>query len=130
MTTYGFHPEAVLEYAEAAQYYIREAPPGVAEAFINAVESAVGGILAAPTQWRVVEEPGIRRYVFRRFPLFSTITGKQSRGALLSTPSCIAAASRATGDTESPNLAHALDAARRPCSHSRDHWLAASEAER
>jgi plasmid stabilization system protein ParE len=68
MTTYGFHPEALLEYAEAAKYYVREAPPGVAEAFITAVESAVGGILVAPTQWRVVEEPGIRRYVLRRFP--------------------------------------------------------------
>lgn len=68
MPTYGFHPEALLEYAEAAQYYLQEAPAGVAEAFITAVESAVAGILAAPTQWRVVEEPGIRRYVFRRFP--------------------------------------------------------------
>lgn len=68
MTTYGFHPEALLEYAEAAQYYLREAPPGVAETFITAVESAVGSILAAPNQWRVVEEPSIRRYVFRRFP--------------------------------------------------------------
>ena len=68
MTTYGFHPEAVLEYAEAAQYYLREAPPGIAEAFVSAVESGVGAIRANPTQWRVVEEPGIRRYVFRRFP--------------------------------------------------------------
>ena len=32
MATYGFHPEAPLEYAEAAQYFLREAPPGVAEA--------------------------------------------------------------------------------------------------
>ena len=68
MPTYGFHPEALLEYAEAAQYYLREAPPGVAEAFITAVESAADGILAAPTQWRIIEEPGIRRYVLRRFP--------------------------------------------------------------
>ena len=68
MATYGFHPEALLEYAEAAQYYLREAPSGVAEAFITAVELAISGILATPTRWRVVEEPGIRRCVFRRFP--------------------------------------------------------------
>ncbi len=68
MTTYGFHPEALLEYAEASQYYLREGPLGVAEAFVTAVESAVDGILAAPTRWRTVEEPAIRRYVFRRFP--------------------------------------------------------------
>jgi len=68
MTTCGFHPEALLEYAEATKYYLREASPQVAEAFIGAVETAIGGILAAPTRWRVVEEPYIRRYVFRRFP--------------------------------------------------------------
>ena len=61
MPTYGFHPEALLEYAEAVQYYLQEAPPGVAEAFITVVESAVDGILAAPTQWRIIGEPGIRR---------------------------------------------------------------------
>lgn len=80
MTTYGFHPEALLEYAEAAQYYLREAPPGVAEAFVTAVESAVDGILAAPTQWRSVEEPGIRRYVFRRFPFVLYYHWEADRG--------------------------------------------------
>jgi plasmid stabilization system protein ParE len=68
MASYGFHPDALLEYAEATEYYLEKAYPGVAEAFIAAVESAIGGILKAPTQWRVVEEPDIRRYVFRRFP--------------------------------------------------------------
>jgi len=66
--TYGFHPEALFEYAEATSYYLREASPRVAEAFIAAVESAISGILTAPTRWRVAEEPAIRRYVFRRFP--------------------------------------------------------------
>jgi hypothetical protein len=130
MPTYGFHPEALLEYAEAAQYYVREAPPGVAEAFITAVESAVEGILAAPTQWRIVEDRafvGMSSAVFRSF---STIIGKQNKGALASTPSCIAAENPATGDTESPNLAHALDAARGRCLHFRDHWRRASDAHR
>ena len=61
MATCGFHPEALLEYAEATDYYLREAPPGVAEAFIATVESAISSILAAPGRWRVVDEPGIRR---------------------------------------------------------------------
>jgi hypothetical protein len=68
MATCGFHPEALLEYADATEYYLHEASPRVAEAFVTAVESAVSNIRAAPTRWRVVEEPGIRRYVFRRFP--------------------------------------------------------------
>jgi plasmid stabilization system protein ParE len=66
--TYGFHPEALLEYAEATGYYLREASAGVAESFIEEVEAAVSEVVAAPTRWRVVEEPQIRRYVFTRFP--------------------------------------------------------------
>lgn len=68
MAAYAFHPEALLEYAEATTYYLREASPEVAEAFVAAVESAVAVVAAAPTRWRVFEEPQIRRYVFRRFP--------------------------------------------------------------
>ncbi len=63
-----FHPEALLEYADATNYYLREVSPEVAQAFVIAVESAIGVILAAPTRWRVVQEPDVRRYVFRRFP--------------------------------------------------------------
>src|SRR5437870_3309638 len=68
MPVYGFHPEALLEFAEATSYYLREASPQVADAFVGAVESAIDGLLEAPTRWRVVEQPNIRRYVFRRFP--------------------------------------------------------------
>lgn len=57
-----------MEYAEATNYYLREAPPGVAEAFTAAVESAVTGIVTAPSRWRVVDEPEIRRFVLRGFP--------------------------------------------------------------
>lgn len=68
MADYGFHPDALLEYAEATNYYLREAPPEVAERFVAVVESAIASLLSAPDRWRVVEEPGIRRYVFSRFP--------------------------------------------------------------
>jgi plasmid stabilization system protein ParE len=67
-TSYSFHPEALFEYAEAANYYLREASPRVAEAFVTAVEFAIAALVAAPGRWRAVEEPEIRRYVFSRFP--------------------------------------------------------------
>ena len=67
-TSYGFHPEALFEYAEATNYYLREASSRVADGFVAAVESAVATLVAAPMRWRVVEDPEIRRYVFSRFP--------------------------------------------------------------
>ena len=68
MASYGFHPEALREFADAAEYYVREASAGVAEAFINAVEAGIRDVVAAPTRWRIVEEPSIRRYLCRPFP--------------------------------------------------------------
>ncbi|RYD74923.1 MAG: type II toxin-antitoxin system RelE/ParE family toxin, partial [Verrucomicrobiaceae bacterium] len=50
--SYSFHPEALLEYAEAANYYLNEASPQVADRFVTAVESAIAGLVAAPTRWR------------------------------------------------------------------------------
>lgn len=67
-TRYGLHPEALFEYAEATNYYIREASARVADRFVTAVESAIFDLVADPTRWRVVEEPEIRRYVVSRFP--------------------------------------------------------------
>ena len=64
----AFHPEALVEFGEAASYYLREASPTVAEAFLSAVEFAVSALVSDPTRWRVVESPEIRRYVFSRFP--------------------------------------------------------------
>lgn len=68
MVAYRFHPEALLEYAEAANYYAREASPPVAQAFVSRVESAIRNVRESPTRWRIVEEPGVRRYPLRRFP--------------------------------------------------------------
>lgn len=66
--SYSFHPEALFEYAEAAHFYLRKASPRMAERFVTDVEAVVAALLREPTRWRVVEEPEIRRYVFRRFP--------------------------------------------------------------
>jgi plasmid stabilization system protein ParE len=67
-TDFRFHPEALADYAEAARYYLVEASPRVAETFVTAVEFAIAALLASPDRWRVVATPGIRRYVFSRFP--------------------------------------------------------------
>jgi toxin ParE1/3/4 len=68
MAGYGFHPDALLEYADATDYYLCAVSPTIAERFVAAVESAVRSIVADPSRWRIVEEPGIRRFVVRRFP--------------------------------------------------------------
>jgi len=39
--SFSFHPEALFEYAEAANYYLREASVRVADGFVAAVESAL-----------------------------------------------------------------------------------------
>ena len=66
--SYGSHPEAHFEYAEATNYHLHEASVRVAERFVAGVESAVAALVADPARWRLVEDPEIRRYVFSRFP--------------------------------------------------------------
>lgn len=68
MASYGFHSEAAEEYLAATQYYLDNASPLVAAAFVAEVEAAIQGLLASPTRWAVIEEPQIRRYVLTRFP--------------------------------------------------------------
>ena len=67
MAKYGFHPEALLEYAEATVYLVRESSASVAARFVESVESAINSVITAPDRWRIVEQPGIRRYVLRSF---------------------------------------------------------------
>lgn len=66
--TYGFHPEALVEYAEATKYYRDEVSVDLAEQFVYLVENAPAELLTSPARWRIKEEPGIRRYVMHRFP--------------------------------------------------------------
>lgn len=68
MAGFAFHPDALLEYADATNYYLDAASPAIAARFVVAVESAVALIVANPARCAIVEQPGIRRYVFRRFP--------------------------------------------------------------
>ena len=68
MRTYGFHPEALAEYHDAANFYVEQASPLIAASFLAEVETSVLKILGDPETWRVVEAPGIRRYLIHRFP--------------------------------------------------------------
>ena len=67
-TTYSLHPGALDEYLAATQYYLTEASAEVALGFITEIEAAIAAAVSAPTLWRVVAAPGIRRYLLRRFP--------------------------------------------------------------
>jgi len=105
MANYGFHPDALLEYAEATTYYVRERSPSVAEAFEAAVESAIKLIVATPDRWRVVEEPGIRRYVFKRFPYVLYYRWDSEERFVTIFAVCIAAANPDVGSAGLPNKA-------------------------
>ena len=65
---YDLHPEALFEFAGATHFYLQHVSARVANSFITAVESAIAAVTSAPTRWRVVEVPEIRRYICRRFP--------------------------------------------------------------
>jgi len=64
--TWAFHPEARLEYREAAAFY-ESRRPGLGAAFTREIESTIGVVLEAPDRWRMVEQD-VRRCFTRRFP--------------------------------------------------------------
>jgi len=78
MASYLFHSEAADEYLAATRYYLDYATPLVAAAFVGEIEAAIQTLLASPTTWPVIEEPQIRRYLVRRFPIRSIIGGSRS----------------------------------------------------
>jgi toxin ParE1/3/4 len=68
MATYGFHPEALAEYSEAANFYLEHASALIAASFVAEVETSISKVLVNPETWRVVEPPSIRHYLMHRFP--------------------------------------------------------------
>jgi toxin ParE1/3/4 len=68
MRTYGFHPEAVAEYQDAANFYLEHASPLVAASFVAEIETSISKVLLNPETWPVAEAPAIRRYLIHRFP--------------------------------------------------------------
>ena len=63
---YAFHPEARLEYREAAAFY-EARRPGLGAAFTREVEAAIERVLEAPERWRLIEQD-VRRCLTHTFP--------------------------------------------------------------
>ncbi len=63
---YGFHPEARLEYREAAVFY-ESRQPGLGAAFTREIEAAIDRILETPELFRFVEQD-VRRCLAHSFP--------------------------------------------------------------
>ncbi|XHX78198.1 MAG: type II toxin-antitoxin system RelE/ParE family toxin [Stenomitos frigidus ULC029] len=63
---YAFHPEALIEYAEAVQYYAEQRVE-VTQAFIDAIEDAVYRRRESPTRYSAIDED-VRRCMTRKFP--------------------------------------------------------------
>lgn len=63
---FAFHPEARLEYRDAAIFYAA-ARPGLGAEFTREVEAVIEKICEAPQRWRLFEQD-VRRCLTRRFP--------------------------------------------------------------
>jgi len=63
---YYFHPEALQEYSEAAQYYSGISST-LASAFITQIENGINQILLYPQAWQPIETD-VRRCLIKRFP--------------------------------------------------------------
>jgi plasmid stabilization system protein ParE len=64
--TYYFHPEARLEYIEAAGFY-ETRNSGLGAAFTLEVEAAIGRLLESPERCRMIEQD-VRRCLTHTFP--------------------------------------------------------------
>ena len=64
--TYDFHPDARLEYREAAMFY-EDRRSGLGAAYTLEVEAATNRILEAPDRWRIIEQD-VRRCLIHTFP--------------------------------------------------------------
>jgi len=63
---YYFHPEALQEYTDAAQYYANISR-SLANAFIAQIENGIKQILLYPQAWQPMEND-VRRCLVKRFP--------------------------------------------------------------
>ena len=64
--TYAFHPEAELEYFDAAQWY-EDQSEGLGSRFATAISIAISSILKDPGRFQFVS-PGIRVFRLDRWP--------------------------------------------------------------
>jgi toxin ParE1/3/4 len=64
--TWAFHPDARLEYREAAAFY-EQCRRGLGAEFSREIESAIDRILEAPDRWRITKQD-MRHYLAHKFP--------------------------------------------------------------
>ena len=64
--TYEFHPEARVEYREAALFY-ETRRSGLGAAFTLEIEAAIQRIVKEPDRWRIIEQD-VRRCLTHTFP--------------------------------------------------------------
>jgi toxin ParE1/3/4 len=61
-----YHPDALIEYADAALFYDERAA-GLGSEFTERVDAAIEFILVAPDRWPCIEDD-VRRYLVHKFP--------------------------------------------------------------
>ncbi len=83
---YVFHPEALMEYAEAVQFYVEQRSE-VAQAFVNAIEEAIYRIREYPTRYVPIDED-VRRCMTRKFPHGILYTIEQDYILILAVMNC------------------------------------------
>jgi toxin ParE1/3/4 len=73
---FGFHPEAQLEYQQAASFYESHST-GLGIEFTREIEKTIRTIIDSPERWRLVKED-VRRCLTHIFPyaVFYTIEDK------------------------------------------------------
>jgi toxin ParE1/3/4 len=83
---YVFHPEALVEYADAVQYYAEQRAE-IGQAFINAIEDAVYRIRESPTRYIAIDED-VRRCMTPKFPYGILYTIEQEYILILAVMHC------------------------------------------
>ena len=75
---YYFHPDALQEYSEVAQYY-SGISPSLASAFVTQIENGINQILLYPQAWQPIETD-VRRCLIKRFPfgIYNTVEDDNS----------------------------------------------------
>ena len=78
---YYFHPEALHEYTEAAQYYSKISP-SLASAFVTQIENGINQILQYPQAWQPIETD-VRRCLIKRFPFGIYYTVEENNSIII-----------------------------------------------
>ena len=83
---YAFHPEALEELRQAAEYYAAR-EPSLGLRFLESIDEAIDRVLEAPTRWRVIEDD-IRRCLTHVFPHGILYTIEQDDVLILAVMHC------------------------------------------